>query len=101
MFVYNTTIKITADIHQQWLRWLHDQHIPRLLATGKFTGHQLLRLREIDDTDGPTYALQLFIESKADYNAFKKLHEPAIVDGRQGIWGEKMFCFGTLMEIVH
>ncbi|SEA61378.1 protein of unknown function [Arachidicoccus rhizosphaerae] len=101
MFIYNITIKIAPEIHQQWLAWMGDEHITAMLATGKFTRHQLLRLREVDDSDGPTYALQLFAESKADYNAFKTVHEAAFLQTQRATWGEKMLSFSTLMEIVH
>ena len=101
MFIYNITIKVDPVIHQAWLAWMNDQHIPFILSTGKFTGHQLLRLREVDDSDGPTYALQLFADSKADYNAFKALHEGAVSQAQKAAWGAKMLSFSTLMEIVH
>jgi len=101
MFIYNITIKVATDIHQQWLDWMSEVHIPAILKTGKFTRHQLLRLREVDESDGPTYALQLFAESKADYNAFKAVHEATFSKQQRTSWGEKMLSFSTLMEIVH
>lgn len=101
MFIYNITIKVDPEIHQQWLAWISNEHIPYILNTGKFTRHQLLRLREVDDSDGPTYALQFFADSKADYNAFKALHEGAVNQAAIGVWGAKMLSFSTLMEIVH
>jgi len=101
MFIYNITIKVDPQIHQQWLGWMNKEHIPFILGTGKFTRHQLLRLREVDDSDGPTYALQLFADSKADYNAFKTLHEASANQAQRAAWGSKMLSFSTLMEIVH
>lgn len=101
MYIYNMTIKVDPEIHQRWLFWVNAEYVPLILNTGKFTRHQLLRLREVDDSDGPTYALQLFADSKADYNAFKALHEAAVHQAEQAAWGSKMLCFSTLMEIVH
>ncbi|GAB3354394.1 hypothetical protein GCM10027566_15570 [Arachidicoccus ginsenosidivorans] len=101
MYIYNITIKVATEIHDSWLEWMHEVHIPAILKTGKFTNHQLLRLREVDESDGPTYALQLFAESKADYNAFKVVHEATFSKQQKASWGEKMLSFSTLMEIVH
>lgn len=101
MFIYNITIKVDLQIHDLWRVWLDTTHIPFIMETGKFTRHQLLRLREVDDSDGPTYALQLFTESKADFNAYKALHEGAVRQAEQAAWAGKMLCFSTLMEIVH
>lgn len=101
MFIYNITIKVDPSIQQQWHVWMNEVHIPFILKTGKFTRHQLLRLREVDEQDGPTFALQLFADSKADYNAYKSIHEGAVSQAAQAAWGSKMLSFSTLMEIVH
>ena len=101
MFIYNITIKVESNIHQEWLAWMDQVYTPAMMDTGKFERHQLLRLREIDDSDGPTYALQLFLESKAGYNAYKAIHEAKINRLQHDAWGDKMLCFSTLMEIVH
>ena len=101
MYIYNITIKIDAGIHEDWLKWLPETHIPFIEGTGKISGHQLLRLREIDETDGPTYALQLFFESKAQYNAFISGYSRELEARKSSAWGDKMLSFATLMEIVH
>lgn len=101
MYIYNITIKVDQGIHEPWLEWMGQIHIPAILETGKFTGHQLLRIREIDDQEGPTYALQLFADSKASYNAFVAVHLEAMQARQNREWGAKMLCFSTLMEIVH
>ena len=101
MFIYNITIKVENSIHQRWLSWMSEQHIPFIMSSGKFTDHQLLRLREVDESDGPTYALQLFAESKADYNAFKAVYEADCLKKQRAAWDAKMLCFSTLMERVH
>ena len=68
MIVYNVTIKISHSIHHDWLQWLKEEHIPDVINTGCFTHAVILRLMEVDDTEGPTYAVQYFAESKGLYN---------------------------------
>lgn len=101
MFIYNITIKVENAVHREWLEWMQQTHIPHILGSGKFTHHRLLRLREIEEQEGPTYALQLFAESKALYNAFIALHLPEMQQLQMARWGTKMLSFSTLMEIVH
>lgn len=101
MYIYNITIKIDPSIHEDWLKWIPQSYIPFIEGTGKITRHQLLRLREIDDSEGPTYALQLFFDSKAQYNAFISRYSKELESRRMAAWGEKMLSFATLMEIVH
>ncbi|MGC5301865.1 DUF4286 family protein, partial [Escherichia coli] len=70
MLIYNVTTKITHAIHEDWLPWMRDIHIPDVLATGCFTKANILRLLDIDDSEGPTYAIQYYAETKADYDQY-------------------------------
>ena len=74
MIVYNVTIKITNAIHTDWLQWLQEEHIPDIIQTGCFTHALILKLMEVDDTEGPTYAVQYFAESKGLYNNYIENH---------------------------
>ncbi|WP_163310716.1 DUF4286 family protein, partial [Enterobacter kobei] len=70
MLIYNVTTKITHTIHEDWLQWMRDIHIPDVLATGCFTKANILRLLDIDDSEGPTYAVQYYAETKTDYDHY-------------------------------
>jgi Domain of unknown function (DUF4286) len=70
MFIYNVTIKVHVSIHVAWLQWLKKVHVPEVLATDCFTKATIVRLLEIDDSEGPTYAVQYLAESKASYNLY-------------------------------
>jgi hypothetical protein len=56
--IYNVTIKVEATIADEWLRWLQDEHIPDVMATGCFSNYKIVRLLEVDESEGPTYAVQ-------------------------------------------
>ncbi|MES2773615.1 MAG: DUF4286 family protein [Bacteroidota bacterium] len=101
MIIYNITIKITWEKHEEWLQWMLDLHVPEVLGTGCFEKHQLLRLLETDETEGPTYAFQYYAVSKAQYNRYIELYAPAL--RRQTIekWGDNFIAFRSLMEVVN
>lgn len=101
MIVYNVTIKIDGGIAAHWLDWLQQEHIPAMIATGCFTKANVLRLLEIDETDGPTYAVQYHAESKAFYNRY--IDQYAGIMRQQGFdrWGDKFIAFRSVMEVVH
>ena len=44
MYIYNVTINIDETVHEPWLRWMRDEHIPDMLATGKFLGALMTRV---------------------------------------------------------
>ena len=99
--IYNVTTKVEHSIAEAWLAWLKEEHIPDLIQTGCFTHAVILKLQEVDDADGPTYAVQYHAESKELYNRYIKEHAPAMRKKVIDKWGEKFISFRTLMEVVH
>lgn len=100
MIIYNVTIKVDWKIAEEWLKWSREIHLPAMLATGCFTNHQIIRLLEVDDTEGPTYAIQYFANSLGDYKAFAKKHALTLSSQLRKQWGDKCLTFGTLMETI-
>lgn len=101
MYLYNITIKIDSSAHKDWLHWMKTEYLPKIRSYHTFHDHKLYRILHIDDIDGPTYALQLFAESKALYNRFIEFYEAEMQRMQQQRWGAQMLSFATLMEIVH
>ncbi len=100
MLIYNITTKINWNIQQDWLRWMHDIHIKTILNTGCFARHQFVRLLEIDEDDGPAYALQLYAENRENYLRYKDVHLPAIDAMSHERWKSNVISFATLLEII-
>ena len=101
MIVYNVTIKLAHAIHTEWLQWLKDEHVPEVLQTGCFTHATVLRLLEIDDTEGPTYTIQYFAESKSLYNNYIDKHAPIMRQKSFDKWGNKFIAFRSVMQVVN
>jgi hypothetical protein len=101
MFVYNVTIKVANNISADWLDWLKEEHIPDVMATGCFQEYTLLRLLEVDDSEGPTYAVQYKAESKSSYNQYIEKHASALRQKSFDKWGDSFIAFRTVMQIVN
>lgn len=100
MLIYNMTIKIGWTIQQNWLVWMREVYIPRIMQSGFFTKYQLVRLLEIDEDEGPTYALQLYALNIENYHRFVEENLPEIERTNYDKWGSDVFFFSTLMEII-
>jgi hypothetical protein len=101
MIIYNVTIKPDWSIHDAWIKWMQEEHIPEMLATQLFYDFQLLRLLEIDDAEGPTYAVQYHAHTLENYERY--IAEFAPIQRQKGIekWGDKFVAFRSLMRIVN
>ncbi len=101
MFIYNVTIKIHEPIHAAWLQWLKEEHVPEVLATNCFTNATIVRLLEVDDREGPTYAVQYAAESKAMYNQYIEKFAAAMRQKSFDKWGNQFIAFRSLMQVVN
>lgn len=100
MLLYNITIKVDWRVHDLWLTWMFAKYIPFAINTQCFTKSQLVKLLEINDDEGPTYALQLYAESKASYNRYVEIYLPQIDQFTSEKWGSDVLSFSTLMQVV-
>lgn len=100
MIVYNVTIKVEWAIHDQWLQWMKQEHMPEMISTGCFYQSQLLRLLEVDEEEGPTYAAQYYAESKALYNQY--IDKFSVEKREQAFqkWGNHFIAFRSVMQVV-
>lgn len=100
MIIYNLTIKVDDRIAGNWLHWLLEEHIPAVMQTGCFNDYKLVRLLDVDDSEGPTYAIQYSAASKADYNRYIEMHASEMQRRSFDKWGERFMSFGSVMQVV-
>lgn len=100
MIIYNVTIKVEQSIADPWLQWLLDEHIPDVLKTNCFTDYKVVRLLEVDDSEGPTFAIQYHAESKADYNRYIEQHADQMRKKSFDKWGDRFIAFRSVMQVV-
>ncbi len=101
MIVYNVTTKVDTAVAGEWLQWLKEEHIPEIINSGCFTHANILELLETDNTDGPTYTVQYFAESKALYNLYIEKFAPVMREKSFDKWGNKTIAFRSLMKVVN
>jgi hypothetical protein len=98
--IYNVTIKVEQHIADQWLQWMLDVHVPEVMQTKCFVDYKVVRLLDIDDTEGPTYAVQYHADSKADYNRYIELYAPMLRSKTIDKWGDRFIAFRSVMQVV-
>jgi hypothetical protein len=101
MIIYNVTVKPNAAMADAWLHWMKEQHIPDVINTGCFEKATILRLIEVDDGDGPTYAIQYQAVSKADYDRYIKKFADAMRKKMTDKWGDQFVTFRSVLQVVH
>ena len=100
MFIYNVTIKIDHSIHEAWLQWMSETHITDVMNTGCFEKFVFVKIVDTDETEGPTYAVQYFAVSRAQYNRYIDVYAAKLRKDGMDKWGNQFIAFRTLMEVV-
>ncbi|NNE33551.1 MAG: DUF4286 family protein [Winogradskyella sp.] len=98
MVIYNVTINVDKSINSEWLAWIKE-HIPQVLATGKFKEAKLTKvLVKDDETD--TYSVQYRAHSRATLDAYyAEDAERLRADGLKR-FADKMLAFRTELEVI-
>lgn len=100
MIVYNITVNVTHQAHNQWMKWLKEEHLPEIMETKTFYDIKIYQLINIDDTDGPTYSVQFFASSMKEYDLFINEYAPALRSKSVNKWGDDMFSFRTTLKSI-
>lgn len=101
IIIYNITTQVSWSVHDLWRSWLLDSCIPSMLATEIFSHYQLVRLLDVDETDGPTYALQLYVKENSSVADYKEFHQPAILRQEKALWGNEIVSFASIMQVIN
>lgn len=101
MIIYNVTSKVDWSIAEAWLSWMLKEHLPEVLNTGCFYKHQIAKLMDVDENDGPTYAIQYYADDIEKYNQYITNHAALLRKKAQERWGNQFASFRTLMEVVN
>lgn len=100
MYIYNVTLSIDASIHEEWLAWIKN-HIPEVLATGKFTSAKLTQVLVEEEMGGITYSVQYTAKTREDLDNYYKEDADRLRTGGMQKFADKMLAFRTELKIVN
>ena len=79
MILYNVTVSIDYDIHQNWLKWMKEVHVPNVLATGLFIESKIAKIHA-EEEGGISYSIQYLLKSWEDYHNYCLLYTSDAAD---------------------
>lgn len=100
MYIYNVTTQVKEYIKVEWLEWMRDDFIPEMIATELFSHYRIVKILDIDESDGPTYAIQYFTDNRAKYDQFVQIYSDKLSQKAIEKWKDKIFSFRSFMEVI-
>ena len=99
MYIYNVTANIEASVHEEWLSWIKE-HIPLVLATGKFEKATLTKVLVEEDMGAITYSIQYRSYSREALDRYYKEDAPSFRAEALKKFADKMLAFRTELQII-
>lgn len=101
MILYNVTVNVEEDIHEEWLQWMQEVHIPDVMATGLFAENRIFKiLSKYPEETGVTYSIQYLAQTLDDYDTYQREHAPRLQQEHTSRYEGKFVAFRTILEQV-
>ena len=99
MYIYNVTLSVDKNVHDQWFEWMQNVHMPDVMKTGCFIDCRMLKVLNVDD-EGVTYSAQYTFLEMSDIEEYQKNHAPRLQKDALDKFKDKFVAFRTLLEII-
>ncbi len=99
MYIYNVTINIDNSIQTAWLEWMQNEHIPAMLATGKFSKALMTCVQVEEEMGGTTYSVQYRTDSKETLEKYYQ-EDADVLRAQSKPFEGKFVAFRTELEVI-
>lgn len=100
MIIFNVTTNIHESVHDQWLKWMQEKHIPEILATEKFSSARIVKVLVEEEMGGITYSVQYTTDSKDTLEKYYLEDQPRFDREALELFADKMLSFRTELEVI-
>lgn len=98
MIIYNVTVNIDYDAHDEWLNWMQEEHIPEVMKTGLFLEARISKILA-EEEGGRSYAIQYLCESMEVYEHYRANFAPELQQKHTSKFAGKFVAFRTLLKV--
>jgi hypothetical protein len=99
MILYNVTVSLDESIHQEWLTWMRNVHIPDVMNTGCFSESRLSRIMA-EEEEAISYAITYVAESMDTLDEYRTNHAPRLQKDHSEKFAGRFAAFRTFLELV-
>ena len=100
MILYNVTVTVDLDVHQEWAKWMRTEHIPDVMSTGMFLSYRFSRLLDHGHEDAEIYAVQYLSKDRAHVLRYQAEFSAELQKAVRDKYGGKFEVFRSLMEVI-
>jgi Domain of unknown function (DUF4286) len=98
MYLYNVTIGIDKEVEAEWVVYMREIHVPKVLSTGMFIDAKIYRILDESEEDTQSYSIQYFSPSIEQVQKYLEIHGPGLIEEHRERFQHKHVAFRTLLE---
>ena len=98
MIIYSITYNVEADLECEWMDWIKEIHIPRIMRSRRFTRYTLQQLIDPVEEGKKVFNLQFHAEKSGDLDQFLLEDAEIYLGAHDQRFGEQVYAFDTIME---
>ena len=99
MIIFNDTVIVEESVHQQWLKWMQEVYIPKVMETGHFKSYQVLNVID-SPNEGVTTCIQYNTDSEEKFAKFYNQHLHGFHASHNALYENRFVLYSTLMETI-
>lgn len=100
MYIYSVTVNIESSVHDNWLSWMRNKHIPEMLSLGNFSKAKLCKVLVNEEMGGITYSIQYTVDSLDALNDYYENYAKEMRKKGMQLFQNKFVAFRTELEVV-
>lgn len=98
MLIHNITYNIDKQLEEEFLIWMKDIHIPKVMKTGFPKSQKIMRLLTELDNGGTTFSVQYKFDSIEGFEVFENDYLDDLHDEVHGKYKGNYVHFVSLLE---
>jgi len=100
MYIYNVTTNVHESIQIEWLQWMKENHIPKMLATGKFSNAKMSQVLINEEMGGVTYSVQYTTDSIETLHEYYNENATELREESLTLYKDKIVAFRTELKVI-
>lgn len=99
MYIYNITFNIEPEIEKEWLNYIKEQFIPKMLKSGLLNKSITSKI-QVDEAQGNSYSIQFMTDNQDKLKTFIKEELYPILNELHLKFSPKMVYFATELDVI-
>lgn len=100
MYIYNVTVNIEDDVHDEWLNWMKEVHIPDVMSTNLFLSNRICEVM-VEAEAGRTYSIQYEFEDMQTLQLYQEMYAAKLQAEHTAKYKDKFVAFRTILREEH